>query len=112
MTASHPLLSFIREDQPRHGVAKAVISAPTEKDLTEGKPVLTRDILFGMNILTVAGSVLMGLDRGDLDAVRKEKGAGLARMPQKERANGRPMRAVMGRGSASGRSGVSSMPAP
>jgi hypothetical protein len=40
---------------------KAVISSPTKKDQTEGKPVLTRDILFGMNILTLAGFVVMGL---------------------------------------------------
>jgi len=33
----------------------------TEKDQTEGKPVLTRDILFGMKILTLAGFVVMGL---------------------------------------------------
>jgi hypothetical protein len=40
---------------------KAVISPPTKKDQTEGKPVLTRDILFGMNILTLVGFVVMGL---------------------------------------------------
>ena len=51
------------EASPRcdlRGLANAVISAP-ERDPTEGEGVLTRDILFGMNLLTLAGFVVMGL---------------------------------------------------
>jgi hypothetical protein len=48
MTALHPIVVLHCEDERRHGVGKAVISSSTEKDQTEGKPVLTRDILFGI----------------------------------------------------------------
>jgi hypothetical protein len=58
MAARHPLLSFICEDERRHGVGKAVISSPTEKAQTEGKPVLTRNILFGVNILTLGAFIV------------------------------------------------------
>jgi hypothetical protein len=36
------------------------MSAPRQ-DPTEGRAVLTKDILFGMNILTLTGFVVMGL---------------------------------------------------
>jgi hypothetical protein len=54
------LLPFICEDERRDGVGKAVISSPTEKAQIEGKPVLTRDILFETNILTLGGFIVMG----------------------------------------------------
>jgi hypothetical protein len=43
------------------GLAKAVMSAPAGRTPPRVKAVLTRDILFGMNILTLAGFVVMGL---------------------------------------------------
>src|SRR5262249_36170293 len=43
------------------GVANAVMSAPRGRTRPRARAVLTRDILFGMNILTLAGFVVMGL---------------------------------------------------
>jgi hypothetical protein len=42
-------------------LANAVMSAPLGKTLPRVRAVLTRDILFGMNLLTLAGFVVMGL---------------------------------------------------
>ena len=43
------------------GPAKAILSAPTEKDPAKPRAVLTKDILFGMNVLTLVGFVVMGI---------------------------------------------------
>jgi hypothetical protein len=46
------------------GLANAVMSAPrgsTDRDGSKVRVLLTKDILFGMNVLTLAGFVVMGL---------------------------------------------------
>jgi hypothetical protein len=43
------------------GLANAVIWAPTGRTRPRARPVLTQDILFDMNLLTLTGFVVMGL---------------------------------------------------